>query len=82
MFVHNGYIDEWQHIKRDLTMMVSPDLFPEIEGSTNSEVLFMLALTFGLADDPAGAIARMVGTVEETGASPRRRAPAADDGRA
>ena len=29
--------------------------------------MFFLALTFGLEDDPFGAVERMVGLVEETG---------------
>jgi len=46
---------------------VAPDLFPAIEGSTDSELLFFLALTFGLVDDPPSAVTRAVGLVEETG---------------
>jgi glutamine amidotransferase len=42
-------------------------LFDGIEGSTDSEVLFHLALTFGLEDDPLGALERAVGFVEATG---------------
>ena len=45
-------------------------LYPSIEGSTDSETLFYLALTFGLEDDPPAAVERMVGFVEEVG---RRR---------
>ena len=35
-------------------MAVDPALYPDIEGSTDSEALFFLALTFGLTDDPCG----------------------------
>jgi predicted glutamine amidotransferase len=38
-----------------------------MEGSADSEVLFYLALTFGLEDDPPKAVERMVGFVEEVG---------------
>jgi len=38
-----------------------------MEGTTDSEVLFHLALTFGLEDDPPAAVARAVGLVEEVG---------------
>ena len=48
-------------------MAVDPALFPQIEGSTDSETLFLLALTFGLTDDPPTAVARAVGVVEEAG---------------
>ena len=36
----------------------------DIEGSTDSETLFFLALTYGLVDDPVAAVTRAVGTVE------------------
>ena len=48
-------------------MAVDPELFAEIEGSTDSEMFFFLALTFGLEDDPHAAVARAVGLIEETG---------------
>jgi predicted glutamine amidotransferase len=64
LWMHNGYLDGFRAIKRDLVVAVDPDLFPEIAGSTDSEVLFYLALTFGLAQDPPAAVARAVGFVE------------------
>jgi predicted glutamine amidotransferase len=67
LFQHNGYIDQWPRLRRDLTMAVAPELYPCIEGSTDSEVMFYLALTFGLADDPIGGLERMAGFVEATG---------------
>ena len=48
-------------------MAVDPTLYPEIEGSTDSETLFFLALTFGLTEDPPTAVARAVGLVEDVG---------------
>jgi predicted glutamine amidotransferase len=53
--------------KRDLVLEVDPALYPEIEGSTDSEVFFYLALTFGLEEDPPGAVARAVGLIEAVG---------------
>ena len=38
-----------------------------IEGSTDSELFFYLALTFGLQDDPPQAVERAVGLIEKTG---------------
>ena len=54
-------------MKRDLAFAVDPSLYPEIEGSTDSEMFFYLALTFGLEDDPLSAVERAVGFIEETG---------------
>jgi glutamine amidotransferase len=66
-------------------MAVDPSLFAEIEGSTDSETLFFLALTFGLEEDPPGAVARAVALVEEVGRRhaikhPIRMTVAASDG--
>ena len=67
LFVHNGYIDSLSRVRRDLAMAVDPELYPEIQGTTDTELLFYLSLTFGLEEDPPGAVARAVGFVEETG---------------
>ncbi|WP_128381423.1 class II glutamine amidotransferase [Streptomyces cavernae] len=67
MWMHNGAIDGFHRTRRDLALAVAPELFPHIEGSTDSEMMFFLALTFGLEADPPGAVARMAGLVERTG---------------
>jgi predicted glutamine amidotransferase len=64
LWMHNGSISGYRTLKRDLMLAVDPDLYPAIEGSTDSELMFFLALTFGLRDDSVGAVARMVGFVE------------------
>lgn len=66
LWMHNGLISEFPALKRDLALAVEPSLFPLIEGSTDSEVLFYLALSFGLEADPPAAVARAVGLVEAT----------------
>jgi predicted glutamine amidotransferase len=67
LFMHNGYINELAVMKRDLVLAVDPSLFSEIKGQTDSEVLFFLALSFGLEDDPLAAIERAIGLVEQVG---------------
>jgi predicted glutamine amidotransferase len=67
LFMHNGHIESFATIKRDLVLAVDASLYPEIKGSTDSEVLFYLALTFGLTDDPPTAVARAIELVEECG---------------
>jgi glutamine amidotransferase len=64
LFVHNGLIQDFQTVRRDLLLEVDPSLFLGIAGSTDSELLFHLALTFGLEKDPLGAMERAVGYVE------------------
>jgi glutamine amidotransferase len=67
LWMHNGLVREFARVKRDLVLAVDPSLFASIEGTTDSEVMFFLALTFGLEDDPVSAVERMVGFVEATG---------------
>ena len=67
LWVHNGAIAGFRAAKRELALAVDPELFPDIEGSTDSELFFHLALTFGLKDDPPSAVARAVGVIEEVG---------------
>jgi predicted glutamine amidotransferase len=67
LWMHNGLIREFSRVKRELVLAVDDSLFPSIEGTTDSETMFYLALTFGLEDDPVTAVERMVGFVEETG---------------
>ncbi|MGW2617496.1 class II glutamine amidotransferase [Streptomyces sp. NPDC001500] len=67
MWMHNGAIADFHRIRRELALAVDPLLFPDIEGSTDSELMFFLALTFGLEEDPPRAVARMVGLVERVG---------------
>ena len=65
--MHNGYVAEFATVKRDLMLAVDESLFAQIQGTTDTEVVFNLALTFGLADDPPSAVARAIGFVEATG---------------
>jgi glutamine amidotransferase len=67
LFVHNGFIDRYARLRRDLMLAVDPQLFERIEGTTDSELLFFLALTLGLDDEPLPALERMAGTVETIG---------------
>lgn len=67
LWMHNGAIADFDRLKRDLVFAVDPELYPAIQGSTDSEVMFFLALTFGLREDPPAAVERMVGFVERTG---------------
>ncbi len=70
LMMHNGFIGGLARVRRDLALAVDPSLFPEIEGTTDTELLFHLALTHGLEEDPPAAMARAVGLVEVIG---RRR---------
>ena len=66
LFVHNGFIAGFRDMKRDLMLAIDPAQFADVQGSTDTEVVFHLALTFGLEQDPIGALEATVGLVEET----------------
>ena len=65
LFMHNGYINEFATIKRDVVLAIDPSLYPQIQGQADTEFLFYLALTFGLMDDPPSAVQQAIGFVEE-----------------
>ena len=67
LFVHNGLIADFHKLRRDLMLALAPELFAEVQGSTDSEVLFHLTLSLGLEEDPLGALERAIGLVEATG---------------
>jgi predicted glutamine amidotransferase len=67
LWVHNGSIRDFALLKRDLVLAVDPELYPAMTGSTDSEVMFYLALTYGLRDRPVAAVERMAGLVESVG---------------
>ena len=66
LWVHNGLIRDFNQFKRDLVLAVDPSLYPAIEGSADSEVMFFLALSFGLEHHPPAAVEQMVAFVEAT----------------
>ncbi len=67
LWMHNGSIARFHDVKRELLLAVDPSLFPDLEGSTDSEAFFFLALTMGLEDDPPAAVERAVGLIEHVG---------------
>ena len=67
LWMHNGFIHDFGKVRRDLVLEVDPSLYPHMEGTTDSEVFFHLALTYGLEDDPPSAVERAVGFIEQTG---------------
>jgi glutamine amidotransferase len=67
LFVHNGEIFGIERFRQELLMQVDRGLFEEVLGTTDSELMFFLALTLGLEREPLRALARMAELVERTG---------------
>ena len=66
LFVHNGYIADFHLLRRELMLAIDPDRFADVSGSTDTEVVFHVALTLGLKEDPIGAMERTIGLIEAT----------------
>jgi glutamine amidotransferase len=64
-FMHNGQISGFDRIRRRMEALLSDEMFHARTGTTDSELLFLLALEFGLDRDPQGAMGRAIATVEE-----------------
>lgn len=67
LFMHNGAISGFSRFKRDLILDIDPELYPSILGTTDTETLFHLALTYGLMDDPVRAVGDAIRRVEAAG---------------
>src|SRR3954454_23456925 len=52
LFAHNGSVDGYLDIRHELMCVVDRRYFNSMQGTTDSELMFFLALTFGLADEP------------------------------
>ncbi len=64
LWMHNGLIRGFDAVKRELMLAIDPSLYPSIEGSTDTELMFYLAMSLGLSDDPISAVERMAGMIE------------------
>jgi glutamine amidotransferase len=64
LFVHNGFLADFHRLRRELMLAIDPHRFADVQGSTDTEVVFQLALTHGLEEDPIEALERTVGVIE------------------
>jgi predicted glutamine amidotransferase len=79
--MHNGFIAEFPKVKREVILAVDESLYADTAGQSDTEVLFSLALTLGLEEDPPEAVSRTIGLVERVGAAPGRQVPLPGDDR-
>lgn len=64
LFQHNGEIEGFCLLKRDIALAIAPALFPCIEGTTDTEWFFYLALTLGLRENPKQGLEAAIRFVE------------------
>lgn len=80
-FMHNGQVGGFEAFRKAADMQVPEALYGKRLGGTDSEVLFLLALGYGLDTDPLSALQHSVGWLEaksqSTGVTPHMRLSAA-----
>lgn len=75
MFMHNGQVGDYQRLRRALENLLPDDLYNHRIGTTDSEVIFLLALANGLAQDPVAAMTRSIEQVMEVMQAKKARGP-------
>ena len=55
-FMHNGQIGNWARCRKSFESHIHADIYPHREGTTDSEALFLLAISLGLEQHPVKAI--------------------------
>ena len=68
-FMHNGQTGSFTALRRPLVASLPDDLYALRKGSTDSELMFLLLLRAGLADDPEHACRRMIAQMADTAQS-------------
>ncbi|MBS1518347.1 MAG: class II glutamine amidotransferase [Bacteroidetes bacterium] len=68
LFMHNGEIIQFEFLRQALLAKISPEYFNDVIGSTDSEVMFYLALTLGLEKNVITSVAEMVNLIKTEGA--------------
>ncbi len=66
LFMHNGQIGGYGAVRRRLERELPDDLYSSRQGTTDSEVIFLLALAQGMEDDPVGGMERSLKLVRQT----------------
>lgn len=64
MFMHNGQVGGWKKMRRHVESMISDMHYPARAGTSDSEALFLAALSAGLEEDPVGAMRTVLGRVK------------------
>ncbi|GGB56183.1 class II glutamine amidotransferase [Roseibium aquae] len=76
-FMHNGQIGGYERIRKKLDAEIPDALYRHRVGNTDSEALFLIALSQGLQDDPVGGMVRAVAKAqrlaEQAGGLPAMR---------
>lgn len=83
-FMHNGQIGDFARLRRDLEAGLDDCLYAARRGHTDSELLFLMLVQNGLADDPLGAVRTVLAHLDglrRPGSEADRLTVAMSDGR-
>ncbi|USD43087.1 class II glutamine amidotransferase [Vibrio sp. SCSIO 43135] len=75
MFLHNGQIGGFEQVKFELERLLPEELYLKRLGTTDSELIFLLALHFGLHSDPVSALKLTIEAIEKAMQSKRVEEP-------
>lgn len=59
-FMHNGRIGNWDICRKEFEKYIDEDFYYHREGTTDSEAMFLVALSLGLVNNPINAITKML----------------------
>ncbi len=65
MFLHNGQIGEFDKVKYMLERMLPEEIYLQQQGSTDSELIFLLMVMNGLFQQPIPAIRKTIDDIEQ-----------------
>src|SRR4051795_2082575 len=63
MFMHNGFLGDWQRLRREIESLIPDDLYASRAGTTDSEAVFLAMVGAGLETSPIDATARVLSTI-------------------
>ncbi len=63
-FMHNGQIEQFEQLRRPLETMLPDELYRARQGTTDSELIFLLAFHFGLESEPLFALRETISFIE------------------
>ncbi|OKH87114.1 class II glutamine amidotransferase [Thalassospira sp. TSL5-1] len=64
LFMHNGQIGDYKLVRRELEALIDDKYYSLRQGTTDSELIFYLMLSFGLENDARRALRKAIATVE------------------
>jgi glutamine amidotransferase len=64
-FMHNGQIGGFEDFRKQADMAIPESLYQYRKGATDSEVLFLLAIGYGLTENPIKALQLAVGELQK-----------------